>query len=76
MNAEKVKDRIAELCTHFLFEYNGIYCGVDPFNKNKFEMWYDKDFHVAKSIDEVMTHPMFDGKSLEEICDKIDIISW
>lgn len=75
MNAEKIKNRIGEICTHFLFEYNGKDCGVDPLSKNEFDMWYDKDFHVAKSIDEVMTHPMFDNKSLEDICDKIDIIS-
>ena len=77
MTANKIKDRINEICTLFGFEYNGIICGVDPLSPVKFNMWYGEDnIHVAHNIDEVMNVKLFNGKSLNEIYNDIDIIDW
>ena len=77
MNSDKIKDRINEICTVFSFEYNGKVCGVDPLSASEFNMWYGEDKnHTACSIDEVMNVNLFDGKSLNDIADKIDIIDF
>ena len=68
---EELKDRIASICTHVLFEYNGKDCGVDPFAEDQFDMWYGDKWIEAHSIDEVMTTPLFDVKSLNEIANRI-----
>jgi hypothetical protein len=68
MTADKIKNRINELASHFLFEYKGKECGVDPINHSNFDN--------AHSIDEVMETPFFEGKALNEICNEIDIVEW
>lgn len=76
MMAEKIKNRLKELCSHMTFEYNGKDCGVDPISHAEFVMWCgDKDTTV-KSIDEVMAKPFFDGKSLSEIAEVITFDEW
>ena len=66
-----MKDYIQKLTSHVLFEYKGTNCGIDPFSAYHFDMWYGKDYYKAESIDEVMNHPLFDGKSLTEIFGEI-----
>lgn len=76
MTASKIKSRLSEIVGMLGFEYKGIRGGVDPFSINNFDMFYgDNDFH-ATSIDEVMKTPLFDGKTLAEIANDIDIIEW
>lgn len=72
MNAKKVRKYLNELTSHLTFEFKGIPCGVDPLSKNHFEMWYGDKAFTARSIDEVMTVTLFDGKSLNEISDTVD----
>lgn len=72
----KIKKRINELCSHFTFEYNGVPCGIDPLSIDSFDMWYGEDFFNVKSVDEVMSYPLFGGKSLADITDNIKIIEW
>ncbi len=81
MTAEKIKNRIAEMCTLFGFEYNGKVGNVDPcYNpdtkRNEFLLFFDGNEQEVYTIDEVMQTPLFDGKSLEEIANDIDIIEW
>lgn len=71
MSAEKIKARLDEMASHITFEYNGKACGVDPLSRTHYEMWYGDMGMVAKSLDEVMTTPFYDGKSLEEIAEEI-----
>lgn len=61
------------LVSHITFTYNNKNCGVDPFRKDNFEMWYGDNTMTAKSIDEVMNTPFFDGNSFNEIVDIIDL---
>ena len=72
MIAKRLKDRINEICAHVLFVYNGKNCGVDPFSENDFDMWYGDEDYKATSIDEVMSYPLFDGKSLSDIAEHIE----
>lgn len=74
--AEKIRDRIDELCTLFGFVYQGRDGHVDPFNHAKYQMLFDGVEWEAHSIDEVMTLPFFDGRSLAEIADEIEITEW
>lgn len=71
MNVQKIKDQIKEIRSHFLFEYNGKSCGVDPFSENDFDIWYGDNLKSVQSIDEVMNDKFFDGKSLTEIANEI-----
>ena len=74
--AEKIKNRIDEMAGAFLFTYNGRNCGVDPISRTHFEMWYGEEDMIAKSIDEVMTAPLFGGKCLNEIASDSTIECW
>lgn len=71
MTIAEVKDYLAALTSHVTFEYNGFNCGVDPYTKTKFEMWYGQKDATMTSIEAVMTTKFFDGKSLEEIWDDV-----
>ena len=71
MNVQKIKNQIKEIGSHFLFEYNGKSCGVDPFSENDFDIWYGDNLKSVQSIDEVMNDKFFDGKSLTEIANEI-----
>lgn len=76
MMSEKIRDRISEIASHFTFQYKGKNAGIDPFSKHSFDMWFGDNEKRANSIDEVMNDKFFDGKSLAEIADEIDIIDW
>lgn len=76
MNAQKIKDRIAECCTLFAFTYNGKDGDVDPFNKNLFTLTYNGESTDVFSLDAVMSTPYFDGKSLNDIAGEITITEW
>ena len=79
-SVEEIRNRLYEMCSHFTFEYNGINCGVDPLcnpDKNiKFDMWFGEEFYGAKTVDEVMSVPMFNGKCLNDIVTDIVIIDF
>lgn len=76
MNADLLKKQIDSLTGCITFEYLGKKCGIDAINHSHYEMWYDDDFLIAKSIDEVMTTKLFAGKSLEHICNVIENIDY
>ena len=59
------------LASHMTFKYNGKPCGVDPLSRDCFEMWYGESDAVAASLDEVLSIPLFGGKTLAEIAGSI-----
>lgn len=76
MTGKTIKERILSSFSAVAFEYNGKKCGIDPFSENEFCLWCgDKDITVH-SIDAVTETAFFDGKSLEEIANQIDIYEW
>ncbi len=74
--ATEIHNRLLEFATAFTFDYKNKHGGVDPFNDTEFDMWYGDTLITVCSIDEVMNTPIFDGKSLTDIVDEIDIDSF
>ncbi len=52
------------------FDYHGYSCGVDPINKNHYDVWCGDEIEIAKSIDDVLTIDIFEGKPLIDIFDE------
>lgn len=75
MKSADIRVRIESMVSHFLFQYNGAACGVDPLSKTSFNVWCGSDAVNMKSIKEVMFTPFFFGKALAEIADDIVVIS-
>lgn len=74
MTALEIKQYIEQMISHITFTYNGKNCGVDPILYNKrYDMWYGEDVFTAKSVDEVMNKPFFNGKSLSDIAEIIEL---
>lgn len=71
MTASEMRKRIESLSGHVLFDYNGHNCGVDPFSRNNIDMWCGQELMNAKSADEAMTTPFFDGRALQDIMNDI-----
>ncbi len=67
MTMTDFKDFLESLTSHITFEYNGMDCGVDPFNKNKFDVWCGDTSRTCGSLDEAMAIPIFGGKTLTDI---------
>lgn len=73
MKALDIRKYLDKIFSHFLFEYNGKDCGIDPITRTHFDMWYGDKEMTAKSIDEVMETHFFDGLSLTEIAENIEV---
>lgn len=71
-NAKLIQARLMEMCTHILFDYNKEHCGIDPLSKNEIDMWYGSKYYTAESIHDAMIYPLFDGKSITEIAEKVE----
>ena len=82
MKINDIKNSILESFSVFSFEYKGKIGGIDPISYSKFIMWYGEDNDtIAKNIDEAVTIPFFDGKSLtdlvnQKIISKKDLIEY
>ena len=46
---------------------------IDPISSDHFDMWYGDNAITVTSIEDVMKQPFFDGQSLQDIVDKIEI---
>ena len=75
-NADSIRARLTQFCTLPGFEYRGIPCDVDPFDAGDFHMRCGDAEMDVDSIDQVMTLPFFQGRSLRDIADEIEITSW
>ena len=76
MTFENAIKRIQEFASLFAFEYNGKDGDIDPFNKNKFNLFYNGETKEVHSIEDVINEPFFDGKSFKEIYDEISIVEY
>lgn len=80
MTADKVRDRIAECCTLFGFEFGGKAGNVDPYyapNEGcSYLLFFDGQEQMVYTLDAVMQTPFVDGKSLAEIAEQITITDW
>lgn len=74
MTATEIKEYLDQMTSHITFTYNNENCGVDPISRDKrYDMWYGDRVYTAKTVDEVMNIKFFNGMSLNEIADKIDL---
>jgi hypothetical protein len=62
---------LEELVSHFLFEYNGKNCGIDPISRNEYHLWYGDHSKIVYSIEEVAQSRIWDGNILSEIFEDI-----
>lgn len=73
MKPDVIKKRISEICTLFGFVYHQKEGNVDPYSETEFLIFFDGNEKTVHSIDEVMNTPFFDGKTLSEISEVIEI---
>ena len=73
MTGEDIKKEILETFSAVTFKYHGKNCGVDPFSMKSFCLWFGDEDKYTNSIEETMTVKFFDGKSLNEIAQIIEI---
>jgi len=74
MTATDIKNRILELTNHFEFSYGGVDCFIDPYSRNNIYLGYGGVDKTYTDIGSLMSDPIFDGKSLNEIADKIELV--
>lgn len=77
---DKIKNRLQECATLFEFDYHGKTGNIDPYYIKEgvceYLLFFDGEETMIYNIDDVMNTPFFDGKSLAEISDEIEIDSW
>lgn len=76
MTKDQIRNRIDELCTLFTFLYHGKEGHVDPFSHTNYLLWFEGEEKTVNSIDEVMNTPFFDGHTLAEISEEIEITDY
>lgn len=73
MNSKSLKELIESLIQDITFEYNGKYACINPWNSKKFEVGFGEKIKTYNNIEDVMNDRFYDGKSLNEISNDIDI---
>lgn len=70
MKIQVLKKLILSFTQDIEFDLNGTHCSICPINSKRIILCYNGISKTCKSIDEVMSSKVFDGKSLSEICEK------
>ncbi len=70
---QEIYDYLKKLSCHVLFVYNGKNCGIDPLSHTEFDVWYGEKSGTFTAIDDVFNNPFFDGKTLAEIFNDIEL---
>lgn len=80
MTSKQIRDRIAEGCTLFGFEYHQKECHVDPCytpsKGHEYLLFCDGSEYTVYTLENVMLTPFFDGKCLNDIAEDIEITEW
>ncbi len=71
MNAQDLWDWIDSLTDDIEFHYKGLFGSICPFNRQDIALCYNGDALTVHSVDEAMSTPFIDGKSLNEISTEI-----
>ena len=53
------------------YSYAGKHYFIDFLNPGEILVGFDEEDHIFKTVDEMMTAPIFDGHSLEEIAEQL-----
>ena len=73
MKASDLRDWIDSLTQDIDFSYNGKDGSICPISRSDISLCYDGHAVDVQSVDAAMTPPFIDGKSLNVLCDKLDI---
>lgn len=76
MTSEKLKSIIIECCNDVSFDFNGKPCGVTSTvddSRPTFQIWYGDKTKEFGNVEDLMNDDFFDGKSLNNLCEKLDI---
>lgn len=73
MKSEDLRDWIDSLTQDITFEYLGVNGSICPFSRSDISLCYGEKEQSFDSIDALMHAPFFKGKSLTEICSKVNL---
>lgn len=74
MKPDILAEMIASLAGDIDFEYNGKHGAVCPFSRTDIALSYGDESHNHISVEDTMNDRMFDGKCLNEIAERIDLM--
>ena len=74
MKAQELKKWIDSLTDDIEFSYEGTHGSICPISRAEIYLSYGDTTYDAKSIDDAMGAPFFNGKSLNEISDTMELI--
>lgn len=76
MTSAQIKSCLSEHRGTFTFDYKNKRYGIEPYCDTELEIWHEDTAVTVQSLNEVMDIPFFDGKTLTDIADEIEIIEW
>nr|DAD89758.1 MAG TPA: hypothetical protein [Siphoviridae sp. ctWDo30] len=74
MKAQELRKWIDSLTDDIEFSYAGKHGSICPISRAEIYLSYGDATHDAKTIDDAMSVPFFNGKSLNEISDKMELL--
>lgn len=74
MTPKQLREEILSLTYDIQFEYKGVNGLIMTFSHKRFVLCYGDDDREYTNIDDVMSDPFFDGKSLNEISQEVKYI--
>ena len=73
MRANELKEWILDMFQDINIEYDGKEGSICPFSHDNISFMFDDETRNYSSIDDMMSDPFIDGKSLNEICEKLTL---
>ena len=73
MKAADLKSRISSMTQDIDFYYNGVHGSICPFAADDIALCYGGYNVDVKTVDDALTVPLIDGKSLSEMAELLDI---
>ena len=73
MSAKELCDWIDSLTQDIDFEYRGKFGSICPFSRSNISLCYDGNEVTVHSVEEAMTVPFVDGRSLSVISEELNI---
>lgn len=74
MKIEDLKKLILSLSQDVIFQVNGKTVCINPWNEHKFEVGFGDINREYNNIDFLLNDKIYDGKSLNEISEQIELI--
>ena len=79
MKSDDLRKMIADCCSDITFSFRNKKCGIFPTVLDSiptYDVWFG-DYHIQyQDVDNLMNDPIFEGRPLIDICDKVDIQAW